>query len=256
MREATAVFSFALFASTLVHVNGKGVAFSCYSGKEGRIIPHCPLKISYTAEDGAQYECHLFPQIPITKCDLGEEYVNNGIFTAPSDGIYTFNLIAPFGLYFQMGQKILEWSKKGWRQTLRIEMVKVSAPGQTNEATKVVDRSDFFSSLAFAAKMEGDDQNLRKNSGKYYKLESTLSLNEGDQVYVRMDMNDFLFVGKGEEFTDIRTTYHHSRYKGGEYDLRKIYIYYHNSQPKWVRVNTITFESRVARSSPLHLPRL
>ena len=230
MREATAVLRFALFASTFVHANGKGVAFSCYSGEEGTIIPHCPLKIYRTREDGAMYyDCHLFPRIPITKCDLGEEYVNNGVFTAPSDGIYTFNLIAPFGLPFLSGQKILQWSKKGWRQTLEIEMVKVSAPGHTNEATEVVDSSDFFYSTVFAAKMEGDDQNLVKTSGKYYKLESTLSLNEGDQVYVRMDMKDILVVNKGEEFTDIRTANHHPSYQGGEYDLRKIYIHYHNS---------------------------
>ena len=87
-----------------------------------------------------------------------------------SSGIYTFNFLAKMHILWWDEKKIQEWAKKGWLQRVELQMVKMTKHGWAEE---VLDYTEGF----FYSRKE-----VQK---KEYKLESTLSLKEGDKVYVR-----------------------------------------------------------------------
>ena len=148
MKVASVVLRFALFAVTSAHATGQGVAFSCnvesYSD-ESKVPPCQPNYVIHA--DSNELACDAFySTITYTKCDFGDKYMKDGIFTAPSSGIYVFNLDARMEIFRKEGRKILNWIQKEeavtlwgtttvphWEHHLYLQMVKSPAGQNTVE---------------------------------------------------------------------------------------------------------------------------
>ena len=188
MRKASVLLRYVTFAVTSAHANGQGVAFSCHVNsvsKESDIPPCEHNYVSKPNHDGMmELRCDdFYPKLTYTKCDFGDEngLMKDGIFTAPSSGIYVFNLDARFEIF---DRKFEDWMKKDWYHKLLIELVK-----NNGKEVEVIDHKTLFSSSEDYRVDSSDWQNSGTDEISY-KTDCTLILKRGDQVYVRWYMQE------------------------------------------------------------------
>ena len=122
-------------------------------------------------------------------CDFGGEDVADGIFTAPSSGIYVFSLNVKMIIRGHILREMKEWKEKDWTQTLEIEMMH----WPVNEIKKWEKTVDYTNGL-FTSWMI--DQVYYDWNDRVFKLDSMLSLYKGDKVYIRWKISEDIECGK------------------------------------------------------------